>query len=85
MDGAEVAKKALHLKQLLAGLNCALLAVHRERDRIKTQINALDPTYKLEDYVIGECRNCGEPVCSECSWKCPNCHDCNPFDNDPFD
>ena len=72
------------LKITLIGARRSMLESQREVDAIVNQIITLEPTMRDQylSHWIGECRNCGESLCSECDWYCTKCEDTNPFDDE---
>jgi len=71
------------LKSEAEAIQRCLYALHREHDAVKVRIAKLDPDADQgKDHWIGQCRNCGESLCSECDWECSRCSDSNWQDND---
>ncbi len=72
------------LKIMLTGRRRMVRENQRQADAIIKQIVTLEPLLRDQylSHWIGECRNCCEPLCSECDHYCPKCEDSNPFDDD---
>jgi len=73
------------LKERLVAFTCAMNAVQRERDACIKKIVALEPFLEAQYTTYqSQCRNCNEPICSECTSDCQRCGDNDPFDRQDY-